>query len=61
MVQAVEFPLQVGVTTQAPVYRPAAPVPVKRYRIRSEPYDVTLVYPGYDDVVGTCEVRKVGP
>src|SRR5260370_40850541 len=61
MAQALQFPLEVGVTTQTPVYGPATPADVKRYRIRSEPYDVTLVYPGYDDVVGTCEVRKVGP
>ena len=61
MAQAVQFPLQVGVTTQTPVYGPAVPVAVKRYRIKPEPYEVTLVYPGYDEVVGTCEVEKTGP
>jgi hypothetical protein len=33
---------------------------IKRYRIKPRPYEVTLVYPGYNEVVGTSEVRKTG-
>jgi hypothetical protein len=55
-----EFPLRIGVTTHAPVYEQKDPVPVKRYRVRADPYEVTLVYPGFNKVVGTCSVRKIG-
>jgi len=60
MSQPSEFPLEIGVTTHTPVYGPTKPPPVKRYRIRSDPYTVTLVYPGYNEMVGTCEVRRRG-
>jgi hypothetical protein len=60
MPQAVQFPLKIGVTTHAPVYADTAPRQIRRYRVRAEPYEVTLVYPGYDEVVGTCEVVKTG-
>ncbi|GAC1476353.1 MAG: hypothetical protein PVSMB3_18900 [Candidatus Dormibacteraceae bacterium] len=59
MAQAVEYPLEIGVTTQAPVYEPRARE-TKRFRVRPHPYDVTLVYPGYDTVVGSCDVIKTG-